>query len=68
MLERIVRRGQEQGTFRADADPRIASWMLYGALEEVLTGWVLGRLPDDTTAVAAAEREVVATLVGGLTA
>jgi AcrR family transcriptional regulator len=68
MLERIVRRGQEQGTFRADADPRIASWMLYGALEEVLTGWVLGRLPDDTTAVAAAEREVVATLVGGLAA
>jgi len=68
MLERIVRRGQAQGTFRADADPRIASWMLYGALEEVLTGWVLGRLPDDTAAVAAAEREVVATLVGGLAA
>jgi AcrR family transcriptional regulator len=65
-LERIVRRGQEQGTFRPDVDPRIAAWMVYGALEEVLTGWVLGRLPDDAAALAAAEREVVATLVGGL--
>ena len=67
-LERIVRRGQEEGTLRGDADPRIAAWMLYGALEEVLTGWVLGTLPDDADAVAAAEREVVATLVGGLRA
>jgi AcrR family transcriptional regulator len=65
-LERIVRRGQEQGTFRPDVDARIAAWMVYGALEEVLTGWVLGRLPDDAAALAAAEREVVATLVGGL--
>ena len=47
MLERMVRRGQDDGTFRADLDPKLASWMLYGALEEVLTGWVLGQLPDD---------------------
>lgn len=65
-LERIVRRGQEEGTFRPDADPRVAAFMLYGALEEVLTGWVLGQLPDDAEAVAAAEREVSATFVGGL--
>jgi TetR/AcrR family fatty acid metabolism transcriptional regulator len=67
-LERIVRRGQEEGTFRSDVDPRVAAFMLYGALEEVLTGWVLGQLPDDADAVAAAEREVTATLVGGLRA
>lgn len=65
-LQRIVVRGQEAGTFRADIDARLAAWMLYGALEEVLTGWVLGQLPDDADAVAAAEREVTATLVGGL--
>ena len=67
-LERMVRRGQDDGTFRSGLDPRLASWMLYGALEEVLTGWVLGQLPDDVEAVAAAEREVIATLVGGLRA
>jgi AcrR family transcriptional regulator len=65
-LQRIVVRGQEQGTFRPEIDPQFAAWMLYGALEEVLTGWVLGQLPDDAQAVAAAEREVIGTLVGGL--
>ena len=67
-LERMVRRGQADGTFRAEFDPRLAAWMLYGALEEVLTGWVLGQLPDDAAAVGAAEREVTATMVGGLRA
>jgi AcrR family transcriptional regulator len=65
-LERIVVRGQEEGTFRGEVDARLAAWMLYGAMEEVLTGWVLGQLPDDADAVAAAEREVVGTVVGGL--
>src|SRR3954449_10747729 len=67
-LERMVRRGQTDGTFRAELDPKLAAWMLYGALEEVLTGWVLGQLPDDAAAVTAAEREVTATMVGGLRA
>jgi TetR/AcrR family fatty acid metabolism transcriptional regulator len=65
-LERIVVRGQEEGTFRGEVDARLAAWMLYGAMEEVLTGWVLGQLPDDADSVAAAEREVVGTVVGGL--
>jgi TetR/AcrR family fatty acid metabolism transcriptional regulator len=65
-LQRIVERGQREGTLRAELDPQIAAWMLYGALEEVLTGWVLGQLPDDAAAVASAEREVIGTLVGGL--
>ena len=65
-LQRIVERGQAAGHFRRDVDARIAAWMLYGALEEVLTGWVLGQLPDDAASVASAERETIATLVGGL--
>jgi AcrR family transcriptional regulator len=65
-LERIVARGQEEGAFRPDLDPQLAAWMLYGGLEEVLTGWVLGQLPDSAAALAAAEREVTATLVDGL--
>ena len=65
-LQRIVVRGQEAGTFRKDVDAQLAAWMLYGALEEVLTGWVLGQLPDDADAIASAEREVSATFVRGL--
>jgi TetR/AcrR family transcriptional regulator, fatty acid metabolism regulator protein len=65
-LERIVAGGQAEGTLRPSLDARLSAWMLYGALEEILTGWVLGRLPDDPEAVARAEREVAATVVGGL--
>jgi AcrR family transcriptional regulator len=65
-LERIVRRGQDEGSFRDDVAPQLAAWMVYGALEEILTGWVLGGLADDADGVAAAEREAVALLVGGL--
>jgi TetR/AcrR family fatty acid metabolism transcriptional regulator len=67
-LQRIVERGQAEGSVRASVDARLAAWMLYGALEEVLTGWVLGQLPDDTAGVAAAEGEIIRTLVGGLRA
>ena len=67
-LERIIRGGQEEGTFRRELDPRLAAWMLYGTLEQVLTGWVLGRLPDDPAAAEAAEREIVRVFVGGLRA
>jgi AcrR family transcriptional regulator len=64
-LERIVTVGQKEGTIRASLDPRLCARMLYGALEEILTGWVLGRLPDDAEAVHRAEQEVVRTVVRG---
>jgi len=67
-LQRIVARGQEEGTIRSGLDSRLAAWMLYGALEEILTGWVLGQLPDADDDVAAAERAVIAIVAGGLAA
>ena len=44
-IQRIVERGQAEGVFRRDLDARLVSWIFYGALEELLTGWVLGQLP-----------------------
>jgi TetR/AcrR family fatty acid metabolism transcriptional regulator len=67
-LERIVRRGQESGEFRRDVEPRLAATIFYGALEEVLTGWVMGQLPGDEADVAKAEQAVVALLCDGLLA
>jgi AcrR family transcriptional regulator len=46
-LTRIVEAARERGEVRADVDARVAAWAFYGALEEILTGWVLGRLPSD---------------------
>jgi TetR/AcrR family transcriptional regulator, fatty acid metabolism regulator protein len=65
-IERIVRIGQERGEFRTDLDARLAALVLYGALEEILTGWVLGQLPDTDDDIARAERAVVEILTGGL--
>jgi TetR/AcrR family transcriptional regulator, fatty acid metabolism regulator protein len=67
-LERIVRRGQEAGEFRPELDPRLAAAVFYGALEEVLSSWVLGTLPDRDEDIERAEKNVVALLTGGLKA
>jgi AcrR family transcriptional regulator len=66
VIERIVRGGQAAGEFRSDLDPRLASYILYGALESILTGWVLGQLPDGDEDVARAERAVVEIVSSGL--
>jgi len=66
-LQRIVERGQEQGEFRSDIKPRLAAWIVYGALEEILTGWVLGRLPGEEDDIREAELAVVGILCDGLT-
>jgi AcrR family transcriptional regulator len=66
VIERIVARGQEAGELRADLDARLSAWIVWGALEELLTGWVLGRLPDSDEDVTEAERTVVELLSAGL--
>jgi AcrR family transcriptional regulator len=65
-LERIIARGQEEGEFRADVDARMVSYVFYGALEEILTGWVLGQLGDGDDQIAAAEQTVIEVVCGGL--
>jgi AcrR family transcriptional regulator len=66
VIQRVVEQGQADGVFRPDIDPLLASWVIYGGLEEILTGWVLGRLPDGDEEVARAERTIVDLVCGGL--
>ncbi len=68
IVQRIVEQGQEEGLFRSELDPRLASWLVYGGLEEILTGWVLGQLPDEGEAVARAEQTAIQLALGGLRA
>ena len=65
-IRRIVERGQERGELRTDADARLTAWVFYGALEELLTGWVLGLLPDGPRDVARAVDTVVEVIGSGL--
>ena len=67
VIQRVIERGQADGSFRPELDARLASWVFYGGLEEILTGWVLGQLPDGDEEVARAERTVVELACGGLT-
>jgi len=65
-LEQIVVNGQRSGEFRSDVDPQIAATIFYGALEEVLTGWVMGQLPDGDEDIARAERDLTGLVCDGL--
>jgi AcrR family transcriptional regulator len=67
-IQRIIARGQETGEFRGDFDARLAGIVFYGGVEELLSGWVLGELPDGDEAVAAAERTLVDVVCGGFLA
>ena len=68
VLAGIIRRGQETGEFRSELDPKLGAVVFYGALDEILTGWVLGQLPDEDEDIAAAEQNVVQLLVEGMRA
>jgi TetR/AcrR family fatty acid metabolism transcriptional regulator len=67
IVQRVIEDGQASGTFRRDVDARLASWIFYGGLEEVLTGWVLGQLSDSEDDVARAERTAIQLTLQGLT-
>jgi TetR/AcrR family fatty acid metabolism transcriptional regulator len=66
IVRRVIEQGQREGTFRTDVDAGLASWILYGGLEEVLTGWVLGTLEDGDAEVERAERTAIALALRGL--
>jgi TetR/AcrR family transcriptional regulator, fatty acid metabolism regulator protein len=65
-LERVIERGVERGEFRRDIDPRFAATVVYGSIDELLTAWVLGRLPGTEEDVAAAERTLLEVSLLGL--
>jgi TetR/AcrR family transcriptional regulator, fatty acid metabolism regulator protein len=66
IIQRVITEGQTSGAFRRDLDARLASWVIYGGLEEVLTGWVLGQLPDSEDDVGRAEQVAVEIALRGL--
>jgi AcrR family transcriptional regulator len=65
-LGQIIVNGQATGEFRDDIDPKVAAIVFYGALEEVLTGWVMGQLPDEDDDIARAEHAVTSVVCDGL--
>jgi hypothetical protein len=62
----IVAEGQESGEFRSDITPQFAAMAFYGAIEQVLTGWIFGVLPLGDEELEQAKSFVVETICGGL--
>ena len=47
LIAKIVRDAQQQGAFRDDVDADYASMWFYGAIEQLLSGWVFELIPAD---------------------
>ena len=65
-IAKIVADGQEAGAFRADIDPLFASMTFYGAIEQLLTGWIFDVTPLSETGFDEAKDLVVTTICDGL--
>jgi TetR/AcrR family fatty acid metabolism transcriptional regulator len=67
-IARIVEGAQATGEFRRDIDPTFASMWFYGAIEQLLSGWVFELIPDGDADFEQAREMVVETICGGLVA
>jgi TetR/AcrR family transcriptional regulator, fatty acid metabolism regulator protein len=66
LIAKIVADAQQAGAFRADVDPNFASMWFYGAIEQLLSGWVFELIPQDEGDFDRAREMVVDTICGGL--
>jgi TetR/AcrR family transcriptional regulator, fatty acid metabolism regulator protein len=65
-IARIVAEGQESGAFRRDVDPAFASMAFYGAIEQLLSGWIFDLIPAADSDFEQAKSLVTATICDGL--
>jgi AcrR family transcriptional regulator len=62
----IVAKAQAAGEFRPEIEARFAAMAFYGAIEQLLTGWIFGLLPEGEEQFERAKRLVLETVCGGL--
>jgi TetR/AcrR family transcriptional regulator, fatty acid metabolism regulator protein len=65
-IAKIVADGQEAGVFRRDIDATFVSMSFYGAIEQLLSGWIFEVIPASDTDFDQARSLVVATICDGL--
>lgn len=63
IIRRIIEDGQQRGEFRTDITPTIAAKIFYGALDEMVTNWILSARSYPLNAMA---EEVVKIFFGGV--
>jgi AcrR family transcriptional regulator len=65
-IAKIVSDAQAAGDFRDDIDPTYAAMWFYGAIEQLLSGWVFELIPASAAEFERAREMVVETICGGL--
>jgi TetR/AcrR family transcriptional regulator, fatty acid metabolism regulator protein len=65
-IAKIVADGQEAGAFRRDVDPIFASMSFYGAIEQLLSGWIFEVIPASDGSFDKAKDLVVTMICDGL--
>ena len=68
LIAGIVALAQGDRTFRDDVSSEFAAMAFYGAIEQVLTGWIFGVLDETPEGYEEAKRWIVETICGGLEA
>jgi TetR/AcrR family fatty acid metabolism transcriptional regulator len=62
----MIAKAQAEGVFKAEIEARFAAMAFYGAIEQLLTGWIFGLLPEGDEEFERAKWLVVETVCGGL--
>ena len=65
-IAQIIEKGQQSGELRTAVTPVFGAMAFYGAIEQVLTGWILGWLPTGDSEYEQAKQFIVATICDGL--
>jgi TetR/AcrR family fatty acid metabolism transcriptional regulator len=68
MIATIVDGARQDGSFKADISADFAAMCFYGAIEQLLSGWIFGYLPTTDEEFERAKSLVVETICGGLEA
>jgi TetR/AcrR family transcriptional regulator, fatty acid metabolism regulator protein len=66
LIGEIVTKAQSEGVFKPEIEARFAAMAFYGAIEQLLTGWIFGLLPQGEEHFERAKWLVVETVCGGL--
>ena len=68
LIRGVVEKAQQSGEFRSEIPAEFAVMSFYGAIEQVLTGWIFGLLEESESEYELAKVHIVATICGGLAA
>jgi AcrR family transcriptional regulator len=66
LIGEIVAKAQANGELRTDVTAEFAALAFYGAIEQVLTGWIFQLIPQSPADTEAAKSQIVDTICDGL--